>query len=253
MRVVGSGEDDRRHSPLGPHRARCRGERGLVRRRVGFPPSRRVQRTRQLRGRSSCVTTASAPPRLTQHQRGSRKRSTKRASASTTSPSQSGLRRPRRGRIAGCRRHVFAGRAGQPRSRRGGAGVPRSRQHPARAVLRPNAEQPIEFFVDLESQVWTRCRRRRGADEALLTSDFAGVYPTGSPIGPSTSASSRPARPCRACDQRCPADPSFRISGVALLPPTTAASPVRARRCTSARCGSNATGLAQRLQPGHAR
>ena len=44
----------------------------------------------------------------------------------------------------------------------------------------PNAEQPIEFFVDLESQVWDALvAGDAAADEALLTSDFAGVYPTG--------------------------------------------------------------------------
>ena len=44
----------------------------------------------------------------------------------------------------------------------------------------PNAAQPIEFFVDLESQVWDALvAGDAAADEALLTSDFTGVYPTG--------------------------------------------------------------------------
>jgi hypothetical protein len=41
-------------------------------------------------------------------------------------------------------------------------------------------EQPIEFFVDLETQVWDALARGDAdADRALLASDFVGVYPTG--------------------------------------------------------------------------
>jgi catechol 2,3-dioxygenase-like lactoylglutathione lyase family enzyme len=44
----------------------------------------------------------------------------------------------------------------------------------------PNAEQLLEFFVDLESQVWDALAAGdAAADEALLTADFVGVYPTG--------------------------------------------------------------------------
>jgi hypothetical protein len=41
-------------------------------------------------------------------------------------------------------------------------------------------EQPMEFFVELESQVWDALiRGDADADRALLTSDFLGVYPSG--------------------------------------------------------------------------
>ncbi len=44
----------------------------------------------------------------------------------------------------------------------------------------PDAVHPIDFFVDLESQVWEALLAGDiAADEALLTTDFAGVYPTG--------------------------------------------------------------------------
>ena len=44
----------------------------------------------------------------------------------------------------------------------------------------PAATVPIEFFVDLESEVWDALATGdAAADEALLTSDFTGVYPTG--------------------------------------------------------------------------
>jgi Domain of unknown function (DUF4440) len=39
---------------------------------------------------------------------------------------------------------------------------------------------PIDFFVDLETQVWEALvRGDADADRALLTSDFVGVYATG--------------------------------------------------------------------------
>jgi hypothetical protein len=41
-------------------------------------------------------------------------------------------------------------------------------------------EHPIEFFVELESQVWDALAGGDAdADRALLASDFVGVYPTG--------------------------------------------------------------------------
>lgn len=41
-------------------------------------------------------------------------------------------------------------------------------------------EQPIEFFVALESQVWDALARGDAdADRELLSSDFVGVYSTG--------------------------------------------------------------------------
>ena len=39
---------------------------------------------------------------------------------------------------------------------------------------------PMEFFVELESQVWDALARGDAdADRALLAGDFVGVYPTG--------------------------------------------------------------------------
>jgi hypothetical protein len=41
-------------------------------------------------------------------------------------------------------------------------------------------EHPMEFFVELESQVWNALSRGDAdADHALLSSDFLGVYATG--------------------------------------------------------------------------
>ena len=109
----------------------------------------------------------------------------------------------------------------------------------------PNAEQPIEFFVDLESQVWDALiAGDAAADEALLTSDFAGVYPTGFADraehvgelegGPTVAAyainDARLIRVSASAVLLCYRADYRRVSG----PP---------RRCTSARCGSNATGI----------
>ncbi|MEQ1873641.1 MAG: nuclear transport factor 2 family protein [Ilumatobacteraceae bacterium] len=41
-------------------------------------------------------------------------------------------------------------------------------------------EHPLEFFMELEWQVWDALTLGdKAADEALLTQDFVGVYPTG--------------------------------------------------------------------------